>query len=211
MVDGLIITKRLTQRNVRSIDLKFEPSVGIMARKVDKLGLDIRSFREPIKRSIQQVIIPSIRRNFDEGGRPAWEPLTDQTIARKGGDERPLIRTGALRRQMGYFKLWTVDQEKGLLADLPADVWYGKVHQAGASFSIKSRGPANLEAISKALNLTYSKRGSQGSSSSFGDSGEIPARPFVMIQPEDERDIHEVFEDWLGERIAAAGLGGSAI
>src|SRR5690606_29929622 len=80
----------------------FSPTIGIVAKNVDKLGLDIRSFREPLKRAIQQVVIPSIRTNFDSGGRPAWEPLSEATLrwrqARGIGGTAPLIATGALRR-----------------------------------------------------------------------------------------------------------------
>ena len=33
----------------------------------------------------------------------------------------------------------------------------------------------------------------------------IPARPFALIQPEDEEKIVEIFDEWLGERAAKAG------
>lgn len=202
---GLIVTPSLTSRNV-SVDMHFEPSVGILARKVDKLGLDIRSFREPLKRVVKQVMIPSIRKNFDSGGRPEWEELSLGTVEQKGGDDRPLIRTGALRRQMGYINTWTIDREKAMIVDLPQKVWYGKVHQAGGSFSFRTSGASqNLAAIKSALSFSSKFSGTE---SSFGGSGEIPARPFVVVQEEDLVKMDRVFNEWLGERIAHAGLGG---
>lgn len=69
---GLILTPNLGQGQVRSVQMFFTPSMGIMARRVDKLGLDIRSFREPLKRAIRNVVIPSIAENFAVGGRPSW-------------------------------------------------------------------------------------------------------------------------------------------
>jgi len=156
------------------LTLDFKPSLRITAGHYEAVGVSIRSFREPLKRAIQKVIIPSIRANFDSGGRPAWEPYADSTrefheslgIAMS---QSLLVKSGALRRTMGYFNIWTVDKEKAELNDLPQNVWYGKVHQAG-----------------------YGGRSGKGL---------IPARPFVMLQPGDEDKIVEVFEKWLDERI----------
>jgi len=196
---GLIITPALVQRQV-SIDLHFQPSVGILARKVDKLGMDIRSFKEPLREAVKEVVIPSIRRNFDAGGRPKWELLVHSTVLRKGGDERPLIRTGKLRREMGYLKIWTIDREKAMITDLPNSIWYGKVHQAGATFS--TRAPAAKQVTVSGPGYTY--RGSKKDADEGG--GEIPARPFVVLQSSDMRKIDGVFNRWLDMRIRLAGL-----
>src|SRR5690348_15723687 len=83
-------------------------------------------------------MIPSIRRNFDAGGRPRWTPLSENTIAARAaagfGPKPILVRTGLLRRTMGQQNIWTVDREKAYIQDLPDKIWYGKVHQAGATF-----------------------------------------------------------------------------
>src|SRR5882757_8152561 len=55
----------------------------IAANDVDKLHYNIRSFREPLKRSLNEVIVPSIIQNFDVEGRPPWVALTPETIARR--------------------------------------------------------------------------------------------------------------------------------
>jgi len=161
------------------LKFEFRPSIGIMAKNVDKLGLDIRSFREPLSRSIKEVLIPSFRKNFDVGGRPKWQPLAEATIERRqeeGFAAGPtLVRTGKLRRTMGQFNIWTVDREKAALLDLPDSVWYGKIQQGGYGFKGSARR---------------------------GTSAAVPARPFAVLQsPKDYDDIERVFQKWLDERI----------
>lgn len=176
--------------NVTTLEMYFE-GMGIAARRVDKLGLDIRSFKVPLKRAVQQVVIPSIQMNFHKHGRPRWTPLASSTVDQKG-HAVPLFLTGALRSTMKQIGIWHIDTEKALITDLPEKVWYGVIHQAGASgHRYKS---FHDEVVDRYVNI--------------GQSGAIPARPFAMIQPEDEEAIEQVFVEWLNERIAAAGLGG---
>jgi len=189
MPSGLIFTPALTSASVKSVQIEFEPSVGILARKVDKFGADIRSFKEPLRQAVRDIMIPSIRRNFDAGGRPRWVPLTLDTIKRKGGNSHPLVRGGSLRRTMGYQNIWRIDREKALIADLPQSVWYGKVHQAGGKGSHESF----YDPVRRAhVNL--------------GDDGAIPARPFVMIQRQDQIRIEALFKRWVRMRMKKAGL-----
>lgn len=194
---GLIITPALTQRNV-SIDLHFQPSVGILARRFDKLGADIRSFREPLKRAVKEVVIPSIKANFDAEGRPGWAQLSEQTVTRRGSAHPILRRSGRLRRVATQLNIWTIDREKALIADLPDSVWYGKVHQAGF-------GSHDVQEDFAYPGGHLGTPVSQGLKN-LGEAGSIPPRPFVMLQPEDLNAIDQVFLDWLDERIAAAGL-----
>lgn len=155
------------------LQFEFQPSIGLMARGFDTMGLNIRSFREPLKRSIQQVLAPSFRQNFDVGGRPErWEPLAEPTVEMRGSAKPVLVRSGLLKRTIQQFNIWTVDREKAAIVNLPQKIWYGKVHQGG-----------------------YGRRGS-GQAKAAG----IPARPFVMIQEQDYKAIDRVFERWLEER-----------
>lgn len=197
MPSGLFVTNALIAQNV-SLDLQFEPSVGILARKVDKLGLDIRSFREPLKRIVKEVMIPSIKTNFITGGRPAWQPLAANTIrqkAKKGQSSDPLLATGRLMRKMGQINIWHIDTEKAMILDLPQDVWYGKVHQAG----IGAQRTVTIVDKRTGKKTTFTEEDDS-------DTSGIPARPFVMVQPSDVDRMEEVLADWLDERIAKAGL-----
>jgi phage gpG-like protein len=195
-LSGLIITPSLLQRQVK-VTLNFEPSVGIMARKIDKLGLDIRSFREPLKESIQKVMIPSIRRNFEAGGRPRWMGLAPITVKKRGSAKPVLIRSGALKRGATTLGIWTIDTEKAMILDLPDNIWYGKVHQAGY-------GGGEFEEV------FHYPQGHHGpavpTGETIGGDGAIPARPFIVVQQGDITKINMVFDRWLGRRIRAAGL-----
>jgi phage gpG-like protein len=156
------------------LTLDFKPSLRIVATRIDKLGLDIRSFKVPLKRCVKDVIIPSIRKNFDAGGRPSWAPYSEVTVAmhedlKEAMSSGMLVKSGKLRATMGFQNIWTITKDEAYLADIPANVWYGKLHQSGG------------------LNL--------------------PARPFVMLQPGDAEDIVNVFDKWLDERIDAAWPG----
>lgn len=181
------------------VSFEFHPSIGILARDIDKLGLDIRSFKEPLTRAVRQVMIPSIRQNFAVGGRPPWETLAEDTMKlREQGGYGPggpiLVRTGALQRNMGYLTMWTVTSNFATIKDLPARIWYGKIHQSGyGSFGslVRTAGSAK-----EALAQTGTRHDAKIS---------IPARPFVMFQPEDILAIEEVFGTWLDERILRSG------
>jgi phage gpG-like protein len=184
--------------------LTFSPSIGIIARNIDKMGIDIRSFKEPLKRAVQQVIIPSIQQNFEEEGRPPWDPYSASTldIRERLGDpvNKLLNKTGDLQNVMQRYNLWTVNNNAAILLDIP--LWYGKLHQEGHGKSmaaaIKRTGSA-----AGAFNQINSqiKSAIKTGTTIRGTDMNIPARPFVMIQPEDVPKIQEVFERWLGERV----------
>ena len=160
-----------------SVEYSFRPSPLILAGEMETFGLNVRSLREPLTRAVKQVMIPSMQANFDQGGRPAWQPISEATELIKfslGYDSGTLIRTGTLKRNMGYFSMWNVNSTQASIDDLPDRIGYGSVHQAG-------------------------------SHSGAGRGSNIPARPFAVIQDDYEDKIQEVFAKWLSERQEAAG------
>jgi phage gpG-like protein len=181
-------------------DVHFEPTLGITAARIDKLGVDIRSFREPLLASVREVMVPSIRRNFDEGGRPAWEPLSDVTVKIRGTAGPILNRTGTLRSVATQINIWTITRTSAVIRDLPQKAWYGKVHQAGSGGSMKALVLKNKGDVG-AASREYQYLARQGVGH---DEGEVPARPFLMIQPEDDVKIRELFLEWLAMRVGAA-------
>jgi phage gpG-like protein len=199
----LRINPKVMQESVPQ--LQFSPSIGIIARDIDRLGMDIRSFREPLTRAIKQVVIPSIQRNFTVGGRPAWEPYSPGTIEirdRMGSPVGSLLnKTGALQRVMGQVNLWTINNNAAILLDIP--LWYGKLHQQGygntMGAAIAKAGSASkaFKNINDAVKQSI-KTGTQIQSVDL----HIPARPFVVLQEEDLPAIQRVFEAWLAERVA---------
>jgi phage gpG-like protein len=195
MSNGLILSPAVMGAQVTSLDLHFEPSVGIIAKKLNTLGRELKDFRTPLRRAIQQVVIPSIQMNFHKHGRPRWEPLADNTVANKNGNLVPLQRTGALMAGMRSLDLWTISRQTAFIADLPQSIWYGKVHQAGYE---AQRETFTIKNVSTGQSETHTLH-------DIGAGG-IPARPFVMLQPSDELLIEQVFDIWLEEQIVRAGL-----
>lgn len=150
--------------------MEFQPSPAIIAASLLQMSEGVSSFKEPLTRAVKEVMIPSFQKNFNTGGRPAWEPLAEYTVEVRGSASPILVRSGRLQRTMGRVGIWTITDAHAVIEGLPADVWYGHVHQAGSR-----------------KNTT------------------IPARPFALIQPEDEEAIVRIFDEWLGEHAAKAG------
>ena len=205
----------------RITGFEFRPSLGIVAKDIDRLAMDIRSMREPLRRSVRDVMVPSIRRNFDQGGRPAWEPLAPATIARRNYSAWPILeRSGKLRRGVTTISVWTITQTAATIKDLPERIWYGKVHQAGSegsgggggkwftAYQKKASELLGFGATKKEINdLAYKifDKRQQRHGPAPVSTAEIPARPFAVFQEEDLDDIQEVFADWLEERARRVG------
>lgn len=149
---------------------EFVPSPAIIAAGLRSMAQDVESFKEPLRRAVREVLIPSIQQNFASGGRPAWQPLADYTVTVRGSARPILVRSGHLQRTMGQERIWNITDNHAVIQNLPASVWYGSLHQAGNK-----------------KNVT------------------IPARPFALIQPQDQEKIEQVFDEWLGEQAQKNG------
>lgn len=117
-------------------EIDFKPNLSVVQAHYRELGIQIKSFKEPLRRAVKQVIIPSIRTNFDVGGRPAWAPYADSTLdfhdmLNEAMSQSMLVKSGALRQTMGYLNIWTFTKEEAFIDGLPSNVWYGKLHQQG--------------------------------------------------------------------------------
>lgn len=175
------------------VAFEFKPSIGMLARDIDRLGIDIRSFREPLERSIRLVVLPSIAMNFREEGRPnKWDELAPYTIKERGGATGPILdRTGVLKQAAVQFNNWEINQIAAVFRGLPERAAYGGVHQAGTGgdpVSVMSMSAAEIIAGAKGHKKVV-----------------IPARPFIMYQEEDEFAIEEIFAEWLEERASRVG------
>lgn len=193
-----------------SMGWQVTPSIGLVARDIDKLGLDIRSFKKPLTDSVKKVIIPSIRKNFDVGGRPPWEDLSEATIKLRGSAWPILRRTGRLRRGATQFNIWDIGQESATVRKLPPGVWYGALHQQGfggfgtfmsAAQKRAGRGATSSEVLGMAFGMMEEARGGPGGERAV----RIPQRRFIMLQEDDVDDIQEIFLDWLLDRARRVG------
>jgi phage gpG-like protein len=113
-----------------------------------------------VRSAIEGITGASVRRNFEEGGRPQkWKPSL--RVQKHGG--KTLIQSGSLRDSCrAYF-------HRGSLS-LSSSLPYSGIHHRGG------RAGRDLKST-------------------------IPARPFLMIQPEDETAIAKVVNDFLSRKI----------
>lgn len=207
MPAGLGLSSNITPQVVPTVT--FGPTMGIAAGRIAKLGLDIRSFRVPLTRAIKNVMVPSIKRNFDVGGRPAWEPLAEDTVLIRGDSGPILVRSGTLARVASQMNIWDITTTSAVVRDIPGDAWYGKVHQGGyagnSMGALVKKHKGNLSAASAEHTRSINAAIASGTTLKQGASS-IPARPFLLFQEEDEIKIHEEFDKWLDERVLAAGF-----
>lgn len=113
-----------------SFEVEWRPALTLVASGFDTMATSIKSFKEPLSRSIREVASPSIRENFASGGRPPWTPLAEFTIEKKGFDD-VLFETGALESKAGQLNNWTIDGIAGEAALDKLSVEYGYYHQEG--------------------------------------------------------------------------------
>lgn len=91
----------------------------------------IKSFREPLTKSVRTVIIPSIRTNFAAQGRPAWAPLAPATVLDRGASGPILDRKGRLLKVATQFNIWSYTKDSATITGLDSRVKYAKYHQSG--------------------------------------------------------------------------------
>jgi phage gpG-like protein len=187
---------------IRSVKWELKPSVGIVAKDVQRLGMDIRSFREPLVKIVKLVLIPSIQKNFVEGGRPAWEPLAESTVRIRHYSAWPILQvTGKLKKRATQFNIWDIGSGTATIRSLPSDVFYGMFHQAGVE--------GHEADMSRALAAKPARKGVVSAAdimqASGGEGWSLPARPFIMYQEQDIPKMEAIFAQWMEERAVRSG------
>lgn len=157
--------------------------MGIMAldRDMQNLAAEFAThggMRQPLERCRDEVMIPSIRRNFEAQGRPEmWEPINPFNYYRasRGAGGAPILQpTGSMAKTAQAKARFHIAQNRTEYGFWPT----GSGH-------IASR---------------YGYVHDMGGRSAFGS---IPARPFAILQTQDISLITDVFAEWAQERAAA--------
>lgn len=203
---------------------EFSPSIGIVAKRLAEFAEELEDTREPLQRSVRDVMTVSILENFMSSGRPKWEELaeaTKQKRAKENAGSMILVRTGTLADAASSEGIWSIGKTTAAVRKLPEKAWYGNIHQAGheggalgggnwfkkyREAAKKVLGPeaTKKEIDTKAYEL-FDLRQKQHGPAPAGSSS-IPARPFIMFQDEDIDAIENIFVDWIEEKIQEAGL-----
>lgn len=138
-------------------DPKFFRDIAAISAAAELLGRNLDDFQEPLRASLELVIIPSIAQNFAVGGRPKWKALSYPYVIMR----RPapiLIQTGELFQATQSMQNWDVGANSVSMNGI-SSVKYANYHQTGTR--------------------------------------KMPARPYVMYQPEDVSSIATIFEIWV--------------
>ena len=153
------------------VETNFSPSIFAIQRGIRE-ALNLRYIGKPLWETIDQVFIPSIKKNFDKQGRPLkWRPLspvTKQFRSKQGYGPGPILdRSGRLKRAAQAKARWSVDPTKGqaVYGNFPGNVWYAELQQAG-----------------------YFPRN-------------IAARPFAVIQEQDTIDMEQIFRQFISKKL----------
>ena len=137
---------------------------------------------KPAFKVIGENIIASIQRNFRVGGRPdKWKPLSDVTIEqrkkKKKWPGRILMQTGGL---IGSLHSVATNRK----AIVSANKKYAAVHQFGAKKGEFGEFIAHVKS-----HMRSGKRVRAHTRRIVVPWGDIPARPFMLVQNEDYEDI----------------------
>jgi phage gpG-like protein len=210
--------------DVSITSFEFKPSLGIMAKALTALGNDFQDMRVPLKRGVEDVMTISILENFMSGGRPSWDALSETTMMHRqadGSGSMILVRSGALANAASSVDIWSIGRFSATIRDLPNNVWYGKVHQAGMSgnafaggkwfkkYQDAARKTLGSESSPKEVdNLAFKMFDTRATKHGPAPSGraEVPARPFAIFQDEDIDAIQLIFIEWMEEKLQMRGL-----
>ena len=101
-----------------------------------QIGAAVQNFEPAFKIIAKTVISPSIRENFEQGGRPSWQPLAASTILKKSiaGASEPskiLVHTGAMAKAAADHKRYKITKDKLVAAPFSSSQWV--YHQKGTS------------------------------------------------------------------------------
>jgi phage gpG-like protein len=162
------------------VDVTMKPLPIVLVGQFGALSESVKTFRKPLEQCVKEVIIPSMRKNFDVEGRPRWKMIAPQTEYRRSYDGYPtypiLDRSGKGKRSALAFARWKFTKDSTFMGgQFPKTTWYMPVHQSG---------------------LEGSWAGGEG----------IDARPFALIQDEDQKKIEAVFVKWFEKNLDKTGF-----
>lgn len=165
------------------IELPYDHIIEQLRRLVGRL-----ENRRELTGRLAGVMLGAIEDKFDAEGQPAWQALHPGTVAarRKAGkDGKILQRDGALAASITPFH----DDNQAVVG---TNVAYAAIHQFGGQTKphvIKPRYKRAL-AFGGVIVRQVQHPGSK-----------IPARPFLVLTPEDGQDLVEKAQDYLREQI----------
>lgn len=142
----------------------------------------------PAMRVIGEIVRTSVLRNFEAGGRPTrWKPVKLAFGKKKGG-------TVLRRRGMGGGLMGSINaRAQSHSVTIGTNKVYAAVHQFGAKRGEFGKQPVSVRPFRRKDGAKV-KGHTRNTPFPWGD---IPARPFLMVQNEDWTEINEAVGDFL--------------
>lgn len=147
---------------------------------------------------IGEIVLSSIQRNFEAGGRPRkWKPLSPVTIAQRQREGKwpgqILVRQGVAGGLMGGLN-YRPHKDRVEVSD---NKEYAALHQFGARKGQFGTVDARVRAHLRRLKSGKTVKVRAHTRQTALPWGDIPARPFLMVQDEDWEAIREAMADFL--------------
>lgn len=185
----------------------FLRNVIIDAGQIEKFEMNIKSFKDPLKTSLYEVVIPSIDRNFAAQGRPPWKRLSQRTILNRlyeGFPRGPILdKTGRLKRESLRKNIWKISAtELNLMANYYTQkIPYAKFHQFGARIP-RSRIVRHITGrIGPGGTFRRFQFSTQLQRNLTGEHGKLPMRPFMQLTVDEEVQVYGIFFNWLSDKV----------
>ncbi len=158
---------------------------------------------EPALKVIGGIIRTSVVRNFEKGGRPdKWEKHSKLTEARRGKGAPILIKQGFEGGLMGSISVKT--EKDSVIVGTNKE--YAAVHQFGADKGSFGTFAVKVKPFERKITQAFGKPLKGGAKAvKVGEHtrnvklpwGDIPARPFMMIQYEDWTEMQAMLAEYI--------------
>jgi phage virion morphogenesis protein len=145
--------------------------------RMQKASMDLK----PAFQEIGELLLLSVKRNFEEEGRPSHWKKSRRAAADSG---QTLSDKGTLRNSFSY-------EATGQSLRVGTNIRYAAIHQFGG------RTRAHTITAKKGKALAIPGIGFRKSVQHPGS--QMPARPFLMIQDEDQKGILNILRRHLGD------------
>ena len=147
----------------------------------------------PAMKIIGETVRTSVIRNFEEGGRPDdWEPLSAVTKARRKGDKILMVQgfAGGLAGSI-HAKAY---RDRAIVG---TNKIYAAVHQFGAKKGSFGTVTAHVREHVRKLKSGKEVKVREHTRKMKLPWGDIPARPFLMVQDEDWEEIRNALAEYI--------------
>lgn len=155
------------------------------------------SDRTPFLKQAGTVVLESTQRNFVEGGRPKWEPLSWVTPLLRATSRKNTVNRHGLVKQNAFEKYILNAQVLRDTGVLMASIGNPS---GGGIYDLQRDSITVGTALKKARPLQ------EGVASTGGmiPGKRIPPRPFMFLQPVDKSRIYDMAVSFTGKRIEEA-------